>query len=420
MPSKQVFLSCVTRELGAFRQPLKAQLAEQGVELRIQEDFLDGASPFGTLVKIYRYLQDADLVVQVIGAQPPARVARSEYDELLRAVPAFRDWLARHAVLPAAEAGELGYTDFEAYLALHLDVPVVFTRLGSGAQPAHEARLVQIGRHVESRVGRCEDIAGRIAEAFADVAKVDRPARRAAARRRRLRERLGLAAFALAAAALVLLLQVRATAGAAFAADPPAALIDGLPAFLVLAVLFVGVHYIAMFDRLDRQLRLRVSLYNGLRVMLAAAIAGWLFAGLDTLLAATSYNVVVLLAAAAFFGISQVIGNAWLQGWRESPARIGGLAALSTACWIALLALYAWLGWPTLDVLYWIVLLAALIKLGFVARAETERLEHEIDCAMRPAWPDGEPRANAFYWTRRHEIMDRLVADDFLSGPPRR
>src|SRR6478735_9573037 len=111
MPSRQVFLSCVSRELGAFRQPLKAQLAERGVELRIQEDFVDSASPFGTLVKIYRYLQDADLVVQVIGAQPPARVARGEYEELLRTVPGFRDWLAQNAVLPAAEAGELGYTD---------------------------------------------------------------------------------------------------------------------------------------------------------------------------------------------------------------------------------------------------------------------------------------------------------------------
>ena len=419
MSSRQVFLSCVSRELGAFRQPLKAQLAERGVELRIQEDFVDSASPFGTLVKIYRYLQDADLVVQVIGAQPPARVARGEYDELLRAVPAFRDWLAQNAVLPAAEAGELGYTDFEAYLALHLDTPIVFTRLGSGAQPAHEARLEQIGRHVESRVGRCEDIAGRIAEAFAHVAKVDRPTRRAEARRRRLWERLGLATFALAAAALVLLLQVRATASTAFAAQPIAALIDGLPAFLVLALLFIGVHYIAMFDRLDRSLRLRVSLRNGLRVMLAAAIAGWLFAGLDTLLMATSYNAVVLLAAAAFFGISQIIANAWLHGWRESPTRIAGFAALSTACWIVLLTVYAWLGWPPLDVLYWCVLIGAMIRLGFAARDETERLEREVDYAMRPAWPDGEPRTNAFYWMRRHEIMGGLRADDFLSGPRR-
>ncbi|WP_257387486.1 hypothetical protein [Tahibacter caeni] len=420
MSSRQVFLSCVTRELGAFRQPLKAQLAEHGVELRIQEDFVDSASPFGTLVKIYRYLQDADLVVQVIGAQPPARVARTEYEELLRTVPEFRDWLARHAVLPAAEAGELGYTDFEAYLALHLDMPIVFTRLGSGAQPAHEARLEQIGRYVESRVGRCEEIAGRIAEAFADVAKVDRPARRAAARRRRLRERVGLSAFALAAAALVLLLQTRATAGEAFAAQPGAALLDGLPAFLVLAMLFVGLHYVAMLDRLDAALRLRVSLRNGFRVLLAAAVAGWLFAGLDTLLAATSYNAVVLVAAAAFFGISQVIANAWLRGWHDSPARIGGLAAASTAGWIAFLAAYAWLGWPPLDALYWFVLLVAMVWLGFATRDETERLEREIDYAMRPAWPDGEPRTNAFYWMPRHEILRGLRADDFLSGPPRR
>lgn len=418
MPSRQVFLSCVSRELGAFRQPLKAQLAERGVALHLQEDFADGASPFGVLVRIYRHLQQADLVVQVIGAQPPARVARSEYEELLRAVPGFRDWLARNAVLAAAEAGELGYTDFEAYLALHLDVPTVFTRLGSGAQRAHEARLERIGCCVEARVTRCEEIAGRIEQAFADVARIDRPARRAAARRRRLLGRLGLAAFALGAAAVVLMLQVRATAAAAFAAQPFAALRDGLPLFAVLALLFFGMHYVAMLDRLDPVLRLRVSLRNACAAMLAAAVAGWLCAGLDTLLAATAYNVVVLLAAAVLFGIAQVIGNAWLQGWRPNPARTSGFAALSTVCWIFLLALYARLGWPPLDLLYWIVLLAAMIGLGFATRRETERLQHEIGCALRPVWPGGEPRSARFYWTPRDEILRGLQADDFLPRPP--
>jgi hypothetical protein len=100
---KKVFLSCVTSQLGHSRKPLKQALAEIDVDLRIQEDFTDSASPFGTLVKIYRYMKEVDLVVHLIGSHKPARVSGPEYEELLAVDPGFREWLGRMAILPAAD-----------------------------------------------------------------------------------------------------------------------------------------------------------------------------------------------------------------------------------------------------------------------------------------------------------------------------
>lgn len=69
--------------------------------MRIQEDFADAPTPGGTLVRIYRYLKDVDLVVQVVGSYPPDKVRAPVCNELLRVDPQFRQWLAQRAILPA-------------------------------------------------------------------------------------------------------------------------------------------------------------------------------------------------------------------------------------------------------------------------------------------------------------------------------
>jgi Domain of unknown function (DUF4062) len=64
----KVFLSCVTREFGSYRQRLAAQLAAlpgQAFEVKVQEDFQQGR--FTLLDQIGAYIRECDLVLHLVG-----------------------------------------------------------------------------------------------------------------------------------------------------------------------------------------------------------------------------------------------------------------------------------------------------------------------------------------------------------------
>jgi len=116
------------------------------------------------------------------------------------------------AILPALQAEELGYTDFEAYLALYLRKEFVPIQFQNGTYPAHEARLRELGRHVEVRIDRLEDLVPKIEEALHDASFVDPHGSRNATAWREFWGTMRLGAFLVLAAIASFVLQFSATA----------------------------------------------------------------------------------------------------------------------------------------------------------------------------------------------------------------
>jgi hypothetical protein len=77
LDAMKVFLSCVTREFGSYRQRLAAQLAalpHHDFDVRVQEDFQQGG--FTLLDQLAMYLRECDLVLHLLGDGCGARPSR--------------------------------------------------------------------------------------------------------------------------------------------------------------------------------------------------------------------------------------------------------------------------------------------------------------------------------------------------------
>ena len=105
----KVFLSCVTREFGSYRQRVAAQLAalpRQAFEVKVQEDFQQGS--FTLLEQIGAYIRECDLVLHLVGdssgARPSPEHVQAMFAKLGEATP---------TPLP-----ELSYTHWEYNLGL--------------------------------------------------------------------------------------------------------------------------------------------------------------------------------------------------------------------------------------------------------------------------------------------------------------
>lgn len=357
---KHVFLSTVTQEYGLSRPDLKAMFAKHGITLHIQEDFSDKASPHGTLLKIYLFMNQADMVVHVIGSRKPAVVTRAEADELYSALPKFRDWLEDMAILPAVEAGQVGYSDFEAYMALFLRTPIVIMKRGSGAQPEHEerlrplepaneGRLIRLGRHANGRVQTMDDILHATVFALDAEAQLDRPRQLAEAKMMQHGRLLGetLVVGVSLLSAYVIHLSVTADP-IAVCAGTVGAHLQPLASFLVAIVAMTGVHLAAMSQRLRMSFRMRMSIRNGSTWLLLMVSIGWL------------------------------------------------VSDLASA--------------------YWLVLTIGVFLLGMVTRSSTNDLEDEIE-NWQACNTNQKIRHDGFYWTDRRPVLDALQLADFESMP---
>ena len=105
----KVFLSCVTREFGSYRQRVAAQLAalpRQTFEVKVQEDFQQGS--FTLLEQIGAYIRECDLVLHLVGdssgERPSPEHVQAMFAKLGEATP---------TPLP-----ELSYTHWEYNLGL--------------------------------------------------------------------------------------------------------------------------------------------------------------------------------------------------------------------------------------------------------------------------------------------------------------
>lgn len=169
---KTIFLSCVSSQFTAHRLKLKQQFADAGFELSIQDDFADAASAHGTLLKLYRFLQKADVVVQLIGSHRGNPVRYPMVEELLHVDPAFKFWLAEQRIFEDVQAGRLSYTDFESYLAIYLGKPFLPIRFEGGTPPQHEDRLKRVGRHVNNEARGVDQILDCVQEAIGNAPEV--------------------------------------------------------------------------------------------------------------------------------------------------------------------------------------------------------------------------------------------------------
>lgn len=144
-----VFLSACSGEWGLDRANLKRECSEHGIDLRVQEDFQDIGSPYGTLLKIVAVMKDCDLVVQLIGPTKSRNVPAAVCRELLTELPDFGAWLKQRGLRSAFRAGAISYVAFEGYAALFLRKAFSLARYRSGADPHYEQHLRRLGRHVE-------------------------------------------------------------------------------------------------------------------------------------------------------------------------------------------------------------------------------------------------------------------------------
>jgi tetratricopeptide (TPR) repeat protein len=159
----QIFLSCVTGEFGALREPLRKALKLPDADVAIQEDFK--ALGGDTLEKLEEYIRHCQLVLHVLGET----VGSSPPDLAVQALLRRRSDLA--AVLPPlgaaiAAGAEISYTHWEAWLALYFGRKLLIAAPEGAplaAQADHLARLKALDRHVEIRFAGADQL---VAQAF--------------------------------------------------------------------------------------------------------------------------------------------------------------------------------------------------------------------------------------------------------------
>lgn len=405
---KRVFLSCVSREYGIDRSAFKQEVVRSGIDLRIQEDFERTASPFGTLGKIYRFIKDCDLVVQLIGPTPPQKVRIEVAQEVLDLDPNFARWLAQRAIMPALKAGNLGYTDFEAYLALYLGKPFLPIRFRRGAQSEHEKVLRDLGRHVEVSIDQFDGLAPQIRNALEISSIVNQSKQVSIAAWRRLFMEVGTAFFILIAVAACFVLQFSATG----ATSDFGSLIDSAAKFAVVFSVYFGLHLATMGDLLVFSFRLKASLRNGTAMLLGFSALGWLLSVIDDFVNTAGSTWPRLISAAILIGIGGTLIE--YAAKKTDTRKLVVRTAYASAHSVLLLALLHWGGW-SFDLLYWIAVIGGALVLTVMTRRDADDLEREREHGTSNLTPGITENADGCFWYERHVIEQARRVPDFQS-----
>jgi tetratricopeptide (TPR) repeat protein len=157
--SVKIFLSTVSDEFRAYRDQLRTDLTRHNVEVKVQEDFKDLGGD--TLDKLDVYVAHCDCVVHLVGdmtgadsGEPSRRAILAKYPDLAAKLPPLGEAL-RNGV-------EVSYTQWEAWLALYHDKPLMIAKAADAAerdpkysptdssraaQAAHLARLKAMKRY---------------------------------------------------------------------------------------------------------------------------------------------------------------------------------------------------------------------------------------------------------------------------------
>ena len=161
-----IFISCVSDEFekdGApfprLRQQLRGYLARTRSNVRVQEDFPQTA--VDTVKKLADEISPRAVVVHLVGENPGAIADADAVAEFLNDEP---DFLASHPELRDAlgEFSGISYTQWEALLALHYEVPLlVYATDKASAQQDHLDRLELRGRYA-SEINDKTDLLGQL------------------------------------------------------------------------------------------------------------------------------------------------------------------------------------------------------------------------------------------------------------------
>jgi NB-ARC domain len=162
MPTKLLFLSCVSDEFKSYRETLRRDLDRPDVTVKVQEDFV--AFGIETLSKLDAYIRQCEAVIHIVGDMTGATAAQSAVNVLLRTHPDIADRMPPLKALLADPFAGLSYTQWEAWLALYHDKPLLIAcpmpnaprdpdfvsqPAQRAAQRAHLARLAAVHRHPE-------------------------------------------------------------------------------------------------------------------------------------------------------------------------------------------------------------------------------------------------------------------------------
>ena len=156
----QIFLSTVSAEFRSYRDTLRHDLTRWNVSMAVQEDFIVTGTE--TLDMLDDYIRQSDAVIHLIGdmtgalAQAPSlALMRDRYPDLAERLPPLAPFLK-------PDAPALGYTQWEAWLALYHRKPLIiavpeqdasrdarYERIPEqvAAQQAHLRRLAALERY---------------------------------------------------------------------------------------------------------------------------------------------------------------------------------------------------------------------------------------------------------------------------------
>ena len=173
--SVQIFISAVSDEFRDYRDLLRRDLTRHNTEVKIQQDFKDYGGV--TLDKLDLYIASCDAVVHLVGdmtgapADPASTAAmRAKYPDIGEKLPPLGDALDR--------ADAISYTQWEAWLALYHDKPLLIaqadqkaargpkfspTGASRAAQQLHLSRLQSVGRHPGCIFTSADNLAKQIA-----------------------------------------------------------------------------------------------------------------------------------------------------------------------------------------------------------------------------------------------------------------
>jgi tetratricopeptide (TPR) repeat protein len=174
--SVKIFISCVSKEFLTYRDQLRGDLTRHNVEVKVQEDLKD----LGTLTldKLDVYIRACDAVIHLVGEMTGAMAKPASMRAILAKYP---DIAGKLPPLGAAldRGEEISYTQWEAWLALLHDKPLLIAQAGAdaenlgpefaptaasrAAQQAHLARLRAVERYPGCTFVNVDQLAKQIA-----------------------------------------------------------------------------------------------------------------------------------------------------------------------------------------------------------------------------------------------------------------
>ena len=157
MPQQvQLFLSTVSAEFLSYRDALRHDLDRPNVTVKVQEDFIVTGTE--TLDMLDDYIQQCNAVIHLVGdmtgamAQPPSvALMRERYQDFGKRLPPVADFLQ-------ADSPPLSYTQWEAWLALYHQKPLII------AVPAKKAKRYKTYQLIESQRNHQQQHLARLAE----------------------------------------------------------------------------------------------------------------------------------------------------------------------------------------------------------------------------------------------------------------